>query len=98
MSDAGRKTITETVYEACEFDEEWPPYKLSEFWQWLRDMNAEIPHDAKHAWITMGSRMDDDGGSAWLKITYDRMETDAEFRSRIELEYGQMLQRYGARK
>lgn len=82
-----RQTKTITLYESCRYSNTLDklPSRVQEFIAWLEALISSVPEEDRSA---IEIEFDDDGDydspSPQLRITYSRLETDAEMNERLD--------------
>lgn len=89
-----RRNVTIVTYSAEQYDGDFLPTTLIEMKRWVEKRLAEIPEEYRSiAEIDFDSTMNWDLPLATVEVRYNRPETDAEYRKRLD---GYDLQRRNA--
>lgn len=82
----GRQKVTVKVLDLKEWDNKWPPKKLSGWGRWIRSAMLKVPMRHRH---TATIEIESVGGwegehHAGLYVRYERPETNREMKERID--------------
>ena len=88
-----KQKITITHLDITPLDPEWPNLSLLEFRQWVDDLIDDLPVSPQSVRFEISATDEnyDEEFAPRIKVQYDRLESDDEYRERVEEEASNQL-------